>query len=224
MSDLPSESLTYRTAVAEYFVALRGSGLLLSPLDEAQVAEWERRGLPIAVVCRGLRRGFEEHLRAKPANAPPPRSLRACRGAVEAEWRGYASGSVGLAPPPPAEADAAAARLSAARRFLDDAARACPPRLRGAYAAAAGALASASAGAPSLDAVESAIAAADAALLRAWLGALSPAERAALGPRIALRAGCRPARVRRPAFRETLRAHLADAAREAGLLRLRGSV
>jgi len=39
--------------VGEFFLALRGSGLLLSPLDQELVAEWERRGLPVPVVIAG---------------------------------------------------------------------------------------------------------------------------------------------------------------------------
>ena len=34
------------------FLGLRGAGLMVSPLDQELVAEWERRGLPVAVVCR----------------------------------------------------------------------------------------------------------------------------------------------------------------------------
>lgn len=221
MSQLPASALSYQAVVSEVFLALRGAGLLLSPLDQEQVAEWERRGLPVAVVCRGLRRGFETALDSRPANAPPPRSLRACRGAVEAEWRAYRSGRIGDAPAPPPEAEAARARLLDSRAFLGDAARSAPERLRGAYAEA---LATLPRSEVSLAAVELTLAHADAVLLRAWLRALAPAERAALGRRLAVRAGARTPSLRRAAHRESLRAHLLDAAREAGLLCLRGSV
>ena len=100
MSDLPSSSLDYGAVVAEYFLALRGAGLMLSPLDEEVVADWERRGLPVAVVCRGLRRGLE--LLAADGARRAPRSVRALRFAVEEEWRAYQHGRVGDAPAPPA--------------------------------------------------------------------------------------------------------------------------
>jgi hypothetical protein len=222
VSELPESSLSYGAVVAEYYLGLRGAGLMLSPLDREQVAEWERRGVPVPVVCRGLRRAFEEHAASALPGAPPPRSLRVCRGMVEAEWRAYRSGRVGDAPPPPAEPDAACARLAAARAFLDDAASSAAPRLRAAYAAAREALGAASC--TSLDDADATLARADATLLRAWLASLDPAERAALGRRVALRAGARVPGVRRGARRETLRAHLLDAARAAGLLCLRGSV
>ena len=113
MSELPSSALDYGAVVAEYFLALRGVGLLLSPLDEELVAEWERRGIPVAVVCRGI---------------------------------------------------------------------------------------------------------------RAWVASLPPGERAALGRRIRLLAGPRDARASLRSHRDALRSHVSDAARTAGLTRLRGSV
>ena len=64
MSEIPQDQLSYRQLVAEYYLELRGAGLMLSPLDAEQVADWERRGVPIAVVCRGMRRGFEASLEA----------------------------------------------------------------------------------------------------------------------------------------------------------------
>jgi len=226
VSEIPYEELSYRHVVAEYFLGLRGSGLMLSPLDAEQVAEWEQRGIPVAVVCRGLRQGYDEHVANRPAAAARPRSLRALRGAVESEWRAYRSGRVGDAPAPPSEQSAAAARVAAARAFLARVVTGTPERVARAYAASAEVFEDrlAASGSATLDAVESALARADGALVAAWLAELTPPERAALGRRIALRAGHRRASVRRGSHRETLRAHLLEAAREAGLLCLRGSV
>lgn len=229
MSEIPHDQLSYRHVVAEYYLGLRGAGLMLSPLDVEQVVEWEQRGIPVAVVCRGLRRGFEEHLASRPAGSPRPRSLRALRGAVESEWRGYRSGRVGEAPAPPPEQEAAAARIDAARSFLSGVVRGSPLRTAEAYRAGAAALeerlaAAAAAGRPTLDGVESALARADRVIISAWLAMLTRPERAALGRRVALRAGHRRAAVRRASHRESLRAHLLEAAREAGLLCLRGTV
>jgi hypothetical protein len=223
VSDLPAEALDYQAVVAEYFLGLKGAGLMLSPLDQEVVAEWERRGLPVAVVCRGLRRGLED-LAERRAGAP--RSIRALRFAVEEEWRAHQRDLVGDAPPPPPEARAADARLAAARDLVADAGRAAAdPCHRDGYRAAWRALAAAPAhpGSP-LERVEAALAAADTRILAAWLGALPPAERRALGPRIRLLAGGRGAGTSRRAHRDALRAHLADLARAAGLTCLRGSV
>ncbi len=222
MSDLPPDSLDYQAVVAEYFLGLRGSGLMLSPLDQEIVAEWERRGLPVAVVCRGLRCGLED-LAERRAGAP--RSIRALRLAVEDEWRAYRHDRVGDAPPPPGEASAAEARLRAARDLVVGAGTRADAPHRDGYRAAWRALAAAGAhpGSP-LDQVEAALAAADARIVGAWLAGLPPKERRALGPRIRRLAGLRARGASPRAHRDALRAHLADLARAAGLTCLRGTV
>lgn len=221
MSHLPSEALSYERVVAEYFLALRGAGLMLSPLDEEQVRTWERRGLPVAVVCRGLHRGLDEARRDRPGSAP--RSVRAYRRAVEDEWRAYRGGRVGDAPAPPEEAALAARRLAAARTLLNRASASSDGSRREAYEGASRLLSGL--GKPrDLVEVEAALVAANAVLIRGFVSSLAPAERAALGARCRLRAGVRPASTRRAAYRDALRSHLLDAAREAGLLCLRGSV
>jgi hypothetical protein len=226
MSDLAPGDLSYRLVVAEYFLGLSGKGLMLSPLDQELVADWERRGLPVAVVLRGLRNGMEDaRLRLAPG-ASAPRSLRALRLAVEDEWRAFSARAVGDAPPPPsAETGAALARLGAARRRLAEAgdeAGAPAPWRRG-YQAALRVLDQAGP-APTLRQVDDALARADAHLLAAWIASLERPRRASLGPRLALRAGPRPRGASPRAHRETLRLHLLEAARAAGLTCLRGSV
>jgi len=226
MSDLAPGDLSYQAVVAEYFLGLRGGGLMLSPLDQELVAEWERRGLPVAVVCRGLSRGLEDFLRRRAPGAGPtaPRSLRALRFGVDDEWSEYQARAIGDAPPPPpSEASFAAARLAAARQRLTDAAAGAPATWRDGYREALATLGANRPGS-ALQQVEAAIAAADARLLAAWLGSLERPRRAALGPRLALRSGPRPRGASRRAHRETLRHHLLDAAREAGLTCLRGTV
>jgi hypothetical protein len=223
VSDLDERALSYEMVVTEYFVGLRGSGLMLSPLDVELVRAWERRGLPVAVLCRGLRRGFESSLQGRAPGSPPPRTLRAYRLAVEDEWRAYRSGRVGDSPGPPDEREIARDRLEAARAFVARGGSAQGGPRAQALRQASEILAEAPES-PTLADVDALMAAADAALLRAWLRGLSPAERAALGPRCRLRAGPRSASTRPGAYRDALLAHLADAAAEAGLLRLRGSV
>jgi hypothetical protein len=219
MSDLPAGALGYQAVVGEFFLALRGSGLLLSPLDQELVAEWERRGLPVPVVCRGVRRGLAQVAAEK---AVAVRSLRQLRFAVEDEWRAYQSGRVGDAPAPPGEADAAARRLAEAREQLTQgAARA--GRLRTVYRAAWRVLLDEGAfpGSP-LERAEAAILAADARLFSGWLASLPRPERAALGARARLLAGGRRRGESLRAYRGTLRAHLLDLARQAGLTCLSG--
>lgn len=222
MSDLPAAALDYQAVVAEYFLGLRGSALMLSPLDQELVAEWERRGLPVAVVCRGLRRGLEDLAERRPG---PPRSIRALRFAVEDEWHAYRDARVGDAPAPPLEAAAADERLARAREMVSEAGREAEGRERDGYRAAFHVLAATDAhpGTP-LERVEAALAQADARILAAWLAGLPPAERRALGPRIRLLAGPRRRSESPHGYREVLRAYLLDSARSAGLTCLRGSV
>ncbi len=224
MSDLPQDALSYQAVVAEYFLALRGAGLMLSPLDQDLVAEWERRGVPVAVVCRGLRRGLGENFGRRGPGAAPPRSIRTLRLAIEDEWRAYQRGRVGEAGAPPGEDAAAAARLEAARALLEDAERRAGsgPACEG-YRYARRALDEDHAGTP-LERVESALAEADARILAAWNRGLPPEVRAALGPRIRLLAGPRARGTSPRAHRAALRAHLLDTARESGLNCLRGTV
>lgn len=221
MSLIPAGELSYPTLVTEFFLQLRGTGLLLSPLDQELVAEWERRGVPASVVCRGMRRGWEDLARERAPGAAPPRSLRALRGFVEEEWRAYRDGRVGDGGSPGPEPDAARARLGAARASLAGSAAATTGERRDAYHAAASALPG---DASTLDAVELALRAADDLLLHRWILSLPRPERAALGPRCRLLAGDRTRRARRSAYRETLRTHLFEAARRAGILCLRGTV
>ena len=219
MSDLPAGALDYHAVVTEYFLGLRGAGLLVSPLDEELVREWERRGVPVAVVCRGLRGGLEESAERRGPGAPAPRSIRALRFSVEDEWRAYQLGRVGDAPPPPAEAAAAEARLAAARAGARRR-RARRRRRRSAMATVPPGGRSrprrTHPGSP-LERVEAALAAADARLLSAWLAGLprAGAERARAA-RCRLLAGPRPRGASRPAHRAALRAHLLDSARAGG--------
>jgi len=227
VSDLPAEALSYQAVVAEYFLGLRGSGLMLSPLDRELVEAWERRGVPVAVVCRGLRGAFDALAAERPPGGHLPRALRAYRFGVEQEWRAYRHGRVGDSPAPPAEPEVAQQRLEAARAHLEQLGQASDGARREAYRAAWRALAAAERGLgarPGLAGVEAAVDAADGALLHAFVDGLSRPERSALGARLRLRVGARPRAASRRSWRETLRAHLADAAREAGYLGLRGSV
>ena len=225
MSDLSPDALNYQAVVAEYFLGLRGRGLMLSPLDQELVAEWERRGLPVAVVCRGLRAGLEELVEQRAPGATLPRSLRALRFAVEVEWKAYQRQRVGDSPAPPGEEagrrPAARGRAGAPHRgragHRGALARRLPRGLGGAPRAPAAA-------ARRWSASRRPSPTADARILSAWLGGLARPERGALGPRLRLLCGPRRRGESPRAYREALRARLLDAAREAGLTCLRGLV
>jgi len=223
MSDLPADALGYQVVVAEFFLDLKGSGLLLSPLDQELVAEWERRGVPVPVVCRGIRRGLAELAAERPG---PVRSLRAVRFAVEDEWRAYRSDRVGDSPAPAAdEGEVSRRRLVEARGRLAVAAAVDGQHelLRQAFRDVERTLLAAGGGAgPPAERIEAALTAADQRLLAAWLASLPRPERAALGSRARLLSGPRRAGESRRAYRNCLRAHLFVLAGQAGLIRLGG--
>lgn len=94
MSYLP-ESASFEELVQDYFVAFRGSGLMLSPLDGALASVWAQSGVPFEVVARGIRRAAEKALQDARPGEPALRTLRACRRAVEAEIKKFLDRSAG---------------------------------------------------------------------------------------------------------------------------------
>jgi hypothetical protein len=226
VSDLRAEGLTYQAVVAEYFLALRGAGLVLSPLDLDEVDRWERRGLPVSVVCRGLRHGVERAREELAAGGALPRSLRTFRHAVEEEWQGYKSAAVGQSAPPPEERQVVRQRLESVRSLVQ---RALVRHQYGqvwgaAHGAALEAVAVLMANPPSLDGLDRALARIETGLCRVWIRSLDAETRRDLGGRCRRLAGRRQPAMRPRAYREMLRAHLLDEAARAGLLRLVGTV
>lgn len=49
----------YLTEVEEFFVSKRGAPMLISPLDWALVESWQKMGIPLHIVLRGINKSFE---------------------------------------------------------------------------------------------------------------------------------------------------------------------
>ncbi len=99
MSLLP-ESASFEERVMECFLAHRGAGLMISPLDVQVVMAWSERGVPFEVVARGIRKAAERAVWDVRPGEPALRSLRACKREVEAEikkWRARSAGRGGEA-------------------------------------------------------------------------------------------------------------------------------
>ncbi|MFL5356493.1 hypothetical protein [Archangium sp.] len=94
MSLLP-ESASFEELVQDYFLAMRGSGLMLSALDAELLTSWSEQGVPFEVVARGIARSAEKALWDARPGEPVLRSLRACRRQVEAEIKKYRERSAG---------------------------------------------------------------------------------------------------------------------------------
>jgi hypothetical protein len=73
----------YFTEIEEYFWQKRGAHLLVSPLDWAIVETWQKAGIPLPAVIKGIDRAFESYARSRrAAGGRPLKSLAYCVDAV----------------------------------------------------------------------------------------------------------------------------------------------
>jgi hypothetical protein len=71
----------YFTEIEEHFWRKRGAHLLVSPLDWAIVETWQKAGVPLEAVLRGIDSAFESYQRSRRA-VRPLKSLAYCVDAV----------------------------------------------------------------------------------------------------------------------------------------------
>src|SRR6266705_3221607 len=72
----------YFTEIEEYFWKKRGAHLLVSPLDWAIMEAWQKAGVPLAAVLKGIDRAFESYGRSRRSAGKPLKSLAYCTDAV----------------------------------------------------------------------------------------------------------------------------------------------
>jgi len=72
----------YFTEIEEYFWKKRGSHLLVSPLDWAIMETWQKAGVPLDAVLKGIDRAFESYGRSRRGAGKPLKSLAYCTDAV----------------------------------------------------------------------------------------------------------------------------------------------
>src|SRR5579862_9863114 len=72
----------YFTEIEEYFWQKRGAHLLVSPLDWAIVETWQKAGIPLGTVLRGIDTAFESYQRSRRSAGRPLKSLAYCVDAV----------------------------------------------------------------------------------------------------------------------------------------------
>jgi hypothetical protein len=73
----------YFTEIEEYFWQKRGAHLLVSPLDWAIVETWQKAGIPLSAVLKGIDRAFESYSRSRrAAGGRQLKSLSYCVDAV----------------------------------------------------------------------------------------------------------------------------------------------
>ena len=73
----------YFTEIEQYFWQKRGAHLLVSPLDWAIVETWQKSGIPLSAVLKGIDRAFESYARSRrAAGGRQMKSLTYCVDAV----------------------------------------------------------------------------------------------------------------------------------------------
>jgi len=72
----------YFTEIEEYFWKKRGAHLLVSPLDWAIMETWQKAGVPLEAVFKGIDRAFESYGRSRRGAGRPLKSLAYCTDAV----------------------------------------------------------------------------------------------------------------------------------------------
>jgi hypothetical protein len=73
----------YFTEIEEHFWRKRGAHLLVSPLDWAVVETWQKAGIPLEAVLKGIDRAFESYARSRrAAGGRQLKSLAYCVDAV----------------------------------------------------------------------------------------------------------------------------------------------
>lgn len=118
-ADWPLNYFNYFTETEEQFRRARGTGFfLLSPLDWALIETWQKSGIPLEAVLRGIDAAFEKW-RSRKQRTQSVNSLAYCSQAVVKAAEDLARGETGtggaVAPPFP---------LEALREYLESNARA----------------------------------------------------------------------------------------------------
>ena len=73
----------YFTEIEEYFWQKRGAHLLVSPVDWAIVETWQKAGIPLSAVLKGIDRAFENYARSRRGTGGRPlNTLSYCVEAV----------------------------------------------------------------------------------------------------------------------------------------------
>jgi hypothetical protein len=72
----------YFTEIENYFWKKRGAHLLVSPLDWAIMETWQKAGVPLDAVLKGIDQAFDSYQRSRRGAGKPLKSLAYCTDAV----------------------------------------------------------------------------------------------------------------------------------------------
>ena len=91
----------YFTEIEEYFWKKRGAHLLVSPLDWAIMETWQKAGVPLEAVRKGIDRAFESYQRSRRGAGKPLKNLAYCTDAVLEAAEEQTEAAAGSAPKTP---------------------------------------------------------------------------------------------------------------------------
>jgi hypothetical protein len=90
----------YFTEIEEYFWKKRGAHLLVSPLDWAIMEAWQKAGVPLEAVLKGIDKAYESYQRSRRGAGKPLKSLAYCTDAVLEAADEQLEAAAGSAPKP----------------------------------------------------------------------------------------------------------------------------
>src|SRR5271163_1599015 len=88
----------YFTEIEEYFWKKRGAHLLVSPLDWAIMETWQKAGVPLEAVLRGIDRAAESYGRSRRGAGKSMKTLAYCTDAVLEAAEEMNAAAAGAAP------------------------------------------------------------------------------------------------------------------------------
>ena len=111
----------YFTEIEEYFWKKRGSHLLVSPLDWAIMETWQKAGVPLEAVLKGIDSAFDSYGRSRRGAGKPLKSLAYCTDAVLDAAEQAQEAAAGKAPAGGAKASSAFQRHELRAYFVRNA-------------------------------------------------------------------------------------------------------
>ena len=88
----------YFTEIEEYFWKKRGAHLLVSPVDWALMEAWQKAGIPLEAVLKGIDHAFESYQKSRRGAGKPLKSLAYCSDAVVEAAEDQAEAAAGAPP------------------------------------------------------------------------------------------------------------------------------
>jgi len=133
----------YFTEIEEYFWKKRGAHLLVSPLDWAIMETWQKAGVPLEAVLKGIDRAAESYARSRRGAGKAMKTLAYCTDAVLEAAEEMNEAAAGAAPARKKSGAAAAFPVEELREYLQGnvaKARSAAEKLRVGHAQMAGRL------------------------------------------------------------------------------------